>query len=184
MAQKLPPVDPGLTAPARGTLAQPTPRFDRLAREWEDDGWDHLEETPHRREVSEERARSVISWNTSPDLGFDRALNPYRGCEHGCIYCYARLTHAWLGLSPGHDYETRLIARPDAAKVLEKEIAKPGYRVAPLALGSNTDPSRKLSGPMATGAPLVAMIQGSGWAPSILRSESGQGRPSSLAAAR
>lgn len=146
MVQKLPPVDPGLAAPARGTLAQPAPRFDRLSREWADDGWDRTEETPHRREVSEERARSVISWNASPDLGFDRALNPYRGCEHGCLYCYARPTHAWLGLSPGLDFETRLIARPDAARVLEKELAKPGYRVAPLALGSNTDPWQPIEG--------------------------------------
>ena len=146
MPQKLPPVDPGLVAPARGTLAQPAPRFDRLAREWADDGWNRAEETPHRREVSEERPRSVISWNASPDLGFDRALNPYRGCEHGCLYCYARPSHAWLGLSPGLDFETRLIARPEAAKVLEKELAKPGYRVAPLALGTNTDPWQPIEG--------------------------------------
>lgn len=146
MPQKLPPVDPGLVAPARGTLAQPAPRFDRLAREWAEDGWNRAEETPHRREVSEERPRSVISWNASPDLGFDRALNPYRGCEHGCLYCYARPSHAWLGLSPGLDFETRLIARPEAAKVLEKELAKPGYRVAPLALGTNTDPWQPIEG--------------------------------------
>jgi len=146
MRTRLPPVDPGLVAPARGTLAQPAPRFDRLAREWADDGWNRIEETPHRREVTEERPRSVISWNASPDLGFDRALNPYRGCEHGCLYCYARPTHAWLGLSPGLDFETRLIARPDAATVLEKELAKPGYRVAPLALGTNTDPWQPIEG--------------------------------------
>ena len=146
MPHKLPPVDPGLVAPARGTLAQPAPRFERLAREWADDGWDRAEETAHRREVSNERPRSVISWNTSPDLGFDRALNPYRGCEHGCLYCYARPSHAWLGLSPGLDFETRLIARPDAATVLERELAKPGYRVAPLALGTNTDPWQPIEG--------------------------------------
>lgn len=137
----LPAVDPALHAPARGTLAQPAPRFDRTSRHWEADGWDQADDPlVVKREVSLERARSVIAWNDSPDLGFDRALNPYRGCEHGCIYCYARPTHAWLGLSPGLDFETRLIARPDAARVLEREIGKPSYKVAPLCLGSNTDP--------------------------------------------
>lgn len=137
----LPAVDPALHAPGRGTLAQPSPRFDTFSREWDADGWDRAEDPrPVMREVALERARSVIAWNNSPDLGFDRALNPYRGCEHGCIYCYARPTHAWLGLSPGLDFETRLIARPDAARVLEREIGKASYRVAPLCLGSNTDP--------------------------------------------
>ncbi|GAB4274424.1 MAG: PA0069 family radical SAM protein [Pararhodobacter sp.] len=137
----LPPVDPTRRAPARGTLAQPAPRHEPLAREWADDGWDLPEEIRTvRRDVALETPRSAISWNQSPDLGFDRAVNPYRGCEHGCIYCYARPTHAWLGLSPGLDFETRLVARPDAARVLEREIGRKGYRVAPLALGSNTDP--------------------------------------------
>ncbi|MCB1360628.1 MAG: PA0069 family radical SAM protein [Rhodobacter sp.] len=141
MVTALPPKDPTLRAPARGTLAQPAPRFDAQAREWAHDGWDLPEdERLVKREISVERPRSVISWNQSPDLGFDRALNPYRGCEHGCIYCYARPSHAYLGLSPGLDFETRLIARPDAARVLERELGKTGYRVAPLALGSNTDP--------------------------------------------
>ncbi len=137
----LPPVDPHRHARARGTMAQPAPRFDPLAREWSDDGWDLPEGTQDvRRDVSDERPRSVISWNRSPDLGFDRALNPYRGCEHGCIYCYARPTHAYLGLSPGLDFETRLIARADAPAVLARELGRKSYRVAPLALGSNTDP--------------------------------------------
>ena len=137
----LPPVDPTLQARARGTLAQPTPRFDRQSREWQHDGWEIPEdERSVVREVREERARSVIAWNTSPDLNFDRAINPYRGCEHGCIYCYARPSHAWLGLSPGLDFETRLIARSDAAQVLDGELRRKGYVVAPIALGSNTDP--------------------------------------------
>ncbi|MFN4098986.1 MAG: radical SAM protein, partial [Pararhodobacter sp.] len=137
----LPPTDPSLRAPARGTLAQPAPRFERETRAWEPDGWDLPEEDRLlRREVTTETPRSVIAWNQSPDLGFDRAVNPYRGCEHGCIYCYARPTHAYLGMSPGLDFETKLIARPDAAKVLERELGKPSYSVAPLALGSNTDP--------------------------------------------
>lgn len=137
----LPPVDPTLRAPARGTRAQPAPRHDRLSRVWEPDGWEIGEdERKLHREVSVEVPRSVIAWNQSPDLGFDRAVNPYRGCEHGCIYCYARPTHAYLGLSPGLDFETRLVARPDAARVLARELGRKSYRVAPLALGSNTDP--------------------------------------------
>ncbi|WP_323037461.1 PA0069 family radical SAM protein [Pararhodobacter sp.] len=137
----LPAVDPTLRARARGTTAQPAPRFERHTREWMDDGWDHTdEERQVQRDVSLETPRSVIAWNQSPDLGFDRAVNPYRGCEHGCIYCYARPSHAYLGLSPGLDFETRLVARPDAAKVLERELARKSYRVAPLCLGSNTDP--------------------------------------------
>mgnify|MGYP001172827289 CR=1 FL=1 len=136
----LPPVDPALRAPARGTTAQPAPRYDTQARVWEHDGWDLPEEERLAlREVSIEVPRSVISWNESPDLGFDRAVNAYRGCEHGCIYCYARPTHAWLNLSPGLDFETRLVARPDAARVLERELGKKGYTVAPMALGTNTD---------------------------------------------
>ena len=86
------------------------------------------------------RRRSAISWNSSPDIGFDRAVNPYRGCEHGCIYCYARPTHAYLGYSPGLDFETKLIFKPEVAELLEKELRKPGYIARTLALGSNTDP--------------------------------------------
>ena len=137
----LPPSNPAMRAPARGTLSQPASRFDLLEHSWDHDGWD-IEEDEHKitREVSLEAPRSVIAWNQSPDLGFDRAVNPYRGCEHGCIYCYARPSHAYLGLSPGLDFETRLVARPDAARVLEREIGRKSYQVAPLALGSNTDP--------------------------------------------
>lgn len=137
----MPPTDPNLRARARGTSAQPAPRFDTLTTEWAHDGWDlENEARTVQRVVTLETPRSVISWNQSPDLGFDRAVNPYRGCEHGCIYCYARPTHAYLGMSPGLDFETRLIARPDAAQVLAKELARKSYTVAPLCLGSNTDP--------------------------------------------
>ncbi|WP_425466769.1 PA0069 family radical SAM protein [Pararhodobacter zhoushanensis] len=136
----LPPTDPTLRAPARATMAQPATRFDKHTRSWEHDGWDIPEEERLlRREVSIEQPRSVISWNQSPDLSFDRAINSYRGCEHGCIYCFARPSHGYLGLSPGLDFETRLIARPTTAKVLERELGKKGYVVRPMAMGTNTD---------------------------------------------
>jgi len=131
---------PNRPPPARGTALQPTPRFEPLTRLPEADGWDIPEDPrPLRREIALERPRTAISRNASPDLGFDRAVNPYRGCEHGCIFCYARPTHAYLGLSPGLDFETRLIARPDAPAVLATELRHPRYRPAPLALGTNTD---------------------------------------------
>ncbi len=137
----LPPVAPTLRAPARGTLSAPSGRFEALAREWAHDGWDIDEdEQTIRREVAQERSRTAISYNQSPDLGFDRAINPYRGCEHGCIYCYARPTHSYIGLSPGIDFETRLTAKPDVAAALERELGRKGYQVAPMALGTNTDP--------------------------------------------
>jgi DNA repair photolyase len=93
-----------------------------------------------RTQVTRERARSIISRNESPDIPFDRSINPYRGCEHGCVYCYARPTHAYLGLSPGLDFETRLFAKENAAELLDHELRKPGYRLAMIALGANTDP--------------------------------------------
>lgn len=90
--------------------------------------------------MTEETARSILSYNRSPDLPFDRSINPYRGCEHGCIYCFARPSHAYLGLSPGLDFETRLVARPNAPEVLDRELRRRSYMVAPLAIGTNTDP--------------------------------------------
>jgi DNA repair photolyase len=95
---------------------------------------------PPRTTVTVERPRTIITRNSSPDLGFDRSINPYRGCEHGCVYCYARPTHAFHDLSPGLDFETRLFAKPDAAALLRAELAKPGYGVQPIAIGTNTDP--------------------------------------------
>jgi len=107
-----------------------------------DDGWGLLEEAPAklRTSVTVDTSRTVITRNESPDLGFDRSINPYRGCEHGCAYCYARPTHAFLGLSPGQDFETRIFAKPDAPALLREELAKPGYRCRMIALGTNTDP--------------------------------------------
>ncbi|MBS0123019.1 PA0069 family radical SAM protein [Thetidibacter halocola] len=125
----------------RGAASRDGGRYGRLTRADEADGWDIPEDLPPlRTTVTEERPRSVINYVRSPDIPFDRTLNPYRGCEHGCIYCFARPTHAYLGLSPGLDFETQLVARPEAPQVLARELRRPGYRVAPLAIGTGTDP--------------------------------------------
>jgi DNA repair photolyase len=125
----------------RGAGLNMAGRFEPFERVAVDDGWDLDEEVRAvRTEVALERPRSIIARNQSPDIPFDRSINPYRGCEHGCVYCFARPSHAFLGLSPGLDFETRLTAKPDAAKVLARELARPGYRVAPIAMGTNTDP--------------------------------------------
>ncbi|MBC6407753.1 MAG: PA0069 family radical SAM protein [Rhodobacteraceae bacterium] len=125
---------------ARGVISNRSGRFD-LTREETHDGWDIEEERPaFQTQVILQPARRIITRNASPDLSFDRSINPYRGCEHGCIYCYARPSHAYLGFSPGLDFETRLIARPNAAHLLESELRARHYRVAPIAIGTNTDP--------------------------------------------
>ena len=127
--------------PGRGAGSNPDVRFDRLHAEAVDDGWLPEQDVPVlRTEVRDEIARSVITRNTSPDLSFDRSINPYRGCEHGCIYCFARPSHAFLGLSPGLDFETRLIARPNAAAQLRKELSHRNYVPRTIAIGTNTDP--------------------------------------------
>ena len=132
---------PGQKLRARGAGSNDTGRFEGAARVAYDDGWDIPEEERLvRTEVRLEAPRSAITYNTSPDLPFDRSINPYRGCEHGCIYCFARPTHAYLNLSPGLDFETRLIARPGIAKVLERELRSKSYKVATIAIGTNTDP--------------------------------------------
>ena len=128
-------------AKGRGTASNPETRFDAQVRSETCDGWDLPEDLPPlRTEVSIERPRKVLSRNTSPDIGFDRSINPYRGCEHGCVYCFARPTHGYLGMSPGLDFETRLVARPDAPQVLERELARKDYVPATVAIGTNTDP--------------------------------------------
>ncbi len=134
-------IDPRLRRPGRGAVSNAVGRYERESRSFEDDGWNAApEEAALRTRVSVERPRSIITYNRSPDLPFDRSINPYRGCEHGCIYCFARPSHAWLGLSAGLDFETRLVARPDAPEVLAAELRKPGYKVRPIAIGTNTDP--------------------------------------------
>jgi DNA repair photolyase len=125
----------------RGIGSNRSGRFESLARETFDDGWrDEDEASPSRTEVFEERARSVITRNDSPDLDFDRSINPYRGCEHGCFYCYARPSHAYLGLSPGLDFETKIFAKANVVAALERELSAPGYRPQTIVLGANTDP--------------------------------------------
>lgn len=125
----------------RGALTNASGRYEKETREAIDDGWGSLEELPPlATTVTEEKARRIITRNDSPDLNFDRSINPYRGCEHGCAYCFARPTHAYMGLSPGLDFETRLFAKPNAPELLEKELADPKYQPRTIAIGTNTDP--------------------------------------------
>jgi len=125
----------------RGAATNAGGRYEAHAKIAFDDGWQSLEELPpFKTHVTEERARKIITRNESPDIGFDRSINPYRGCEHGCIYCYARPSHAYQGLSPGLDFETRLFVKPDAPELLARELADPGYRPRMIAMGTNTDP--------------------------------------------
>jgi DNA repair photolyase len=136
---------PSLARRGRGATLNPPVRFDHQVASPFDDGWETLTsefgDLPRlATTLTRDATKSAISWNSSPDIGFDRAVNPYRGCEHGCIYCYARPTHAYLGYSPGLDFETKLVFKPDVGELLEKELRKPGYVPRTLALGSNTDP--------------------------------------------
>jgi len=130
------------TRTGRGAASNPEGRFESKRSEAVDDGWGSLEEElpPLETVVRPEPARSVISRNKSPDLVFDQSINPYRGCEHGCIYCYARPSHAYLNLSPGLDFETKLFYKADAGRLLEQELAAPGYTCSPISIGANTDP--------------------------------------------
>ncbi|HET6377389.1 MAG TPA: PA0069 family radical SAM protein [Methylocella sp.] len=125
----------------RGALSNATGRFEPQAKAAEWDGWELPEERPAlRTQLSPERAKSIITRNDSPDISFDRSVNPYRGCEHGCVYCYARPTHPYLGLSAGLDFETRIFAKVNAAELLERELSQPGYAPKTIAIGTNTDP--------------------------------------------
>ncbi|HEV7327493.1 MAG TPA: PA0069 family radical SAM protein [Bosea sp. (in: a-proteobacteria)] len=124
----------------RGATINPGGRYEAEQRISEDDGWGSLGELPpFKTEVSVEKPRSIITRNDSPDISFDRSINPYRGCEHGCVYCFARPSHAYLGLSPGLDFESKLTAKPDAALLLEKELSSPSYQPRTIAIGTNTD---------------------------------------------
>ena len=131
-------MDPIPPRKGRGATFDPPCRYRERHRVPMDDGW--TRQPPPATQVEVEQPRAVLSRNRSPDIPFDRSVNPYRGCEHGCIYCYARPTHAWLGLSPGLDFETRLTAKPEAPAILRRTLLRPGYTCAPIALGTNTDP--------------------------------------------
>jgi DNA repair photolyase len=125
----------------RGAGMNPSGRFEAESRHVYDDGWETIEDLPpFKTEVQIEKPRTIITRNDSPDIGFDRSINPYRGCEHGCIYCFARPTHSYMGLSAGLDFESKLFAKPDAAKMLDKELSRPGYTAKTIAIGTNTDP--------------------------------------------
>jgi DNA repair photolyase len=146
---EIPPAPP-MARKGRGATLNPPSRFDKQRLEhfsdgWADPGWSDGGGTeyvppPIRTEVAVDATKTIIAYNQSPDIGFDRSINPYRGCEHGCVYCFARPTHAYFGLSAGLDFETKLFAKPDAARLLEAELAAPNYRCQPIAMGTNTDP--------------------------------------------
>lgn len=125
----------------RGAGLNPSGRFEQERREAFDDGWQSLEELePFTTDVQVEKPRTAITRNDSPDISFDRSINPYRGCEHGCIYCFARPTHSFMGLSAGLDFEAKLFAKPDVPKLLERELSRSDYKVRAIAIGTNTDP--------------------------------------------
>jgi DNA repair photolyase len=126
----------------RGAVSNASGRFERAGRVALDDGWDNLDapSPPLRTLMFRDTTRTIIARNDSPDIGFDRSINPYRGCEHGCTYCFARPTHAYLGMSPGLDFESKIFYKPDAAALLEKELRAPGYQCRTMAMGTNTDP--------------------------------------------
>ncbi|MGB3278049.1 MAG: radical SAM protein, partial [Pseudorhodobacter sp.] len=130
----------GVRVRARGASSNESGRYEACSRVAVDDGWGVEDARLLQAEVRLERPRSAISYNRSPDLPFDRSVNPYRGCEHGCAYCYARPSHAYLNLSPGLDFETKLIARPGMAAVLAQELRAKAYRPEAIAIGTNTDP--------------------------------------------
>jgi DNA repair photolyase len=132
---------PGDRRRGRGAHSNASGRYEPRARAAFDDGWQSLEDLPPlATTVTIDTTRRIITRNDSPDISFDRSINPYRGCEHGCVYCFARPTHAYLGLSPGLDFETKLFAKPEAPKLLERELASPGYVPRTIAIGTNTDP--------------------------------------------
>jgi DNA repair photolyase len=140
LAETSPPVDLARRR-GRGAASNVGGRFEPYRRVEIEDGWESGGELPpFRTEVTLETARTAITRNQSPDIAFDRSVNPYRGCEHGCVYCFARPTHAFLGLSPGLDFESKLVAKPNIAELLRRELAAPGYKPRTIALGTNTDP--------------------------------------------
>jgi DNA repair photolyase len=153
---------PGITAPrkGRGAASNQSGRFEAEKRVVFNDGWESAgaEPLPLTTTLSVDTTRTIIARNESPDIGFDRSINPYRGCEHGCIYCYARPSHAYLGLSPGLDFESRLFYKPQAAALLAAELRKKGYACRPIALGSNTDPYQPVERRMGTTRSILEVL--------------------------
>ena len=179
------PIMPSLARHGRGATTNPGVRYDRLRGEAFDDGWGTLEEAfaelpPLPTTLIKDASRTVISWNTSPDIGFDRAVNPYRGCEHGCVYCYARPSHAYLGYSPGLDFETKLIFKPDVAEQLERELRKPGYVAKTLALGSNTDPYQPVERTLKLTRSVLEVLERFGHPVSIVTKSAGVARDADI----
>jgi DNA repair photolyase len=169
----------------RGVSGNVANRFDRLDTHPFDDGWgsiadESLAPPPVATTLTPDASRTAISWNNSPDLGFDRAVNPYRGCEHGCVYCYARPSHAYLGYSPGLDFETKLTFKPDIAKLLERELRRPGYEAGPIALGSNTDPYQPVERTLALTRSVLEVLERFGHPLSIVTKSAGVLRDSDI----
>ena len=144
----------------RGSASKPDGRYLEYSREEVDDGWNRPEDE-HRPQttVTVEKPKTIISRNRSPDIPFDQSINPYRGCEHGCIYCYARPTHAYFDLSPGIDFQTRLLAKPNAVELLEKELAAANYQCSPIALGTNIDPYQPIERDYRITRDIISLLQ-------------------------
>lgn len=146
----------------RGAASSRSGRFEAFTREVVSDGWtpeaDLVEPRP-ATQILDDSSRTVLARNQSPDVPFDRSINPYRGCEHGCIYCFARPTHAYLGLSPGLDFETKLFVKRDAARQLRAELSKPGYRPAPIGFGANTDPYQPIDRDFAISRAILGVLR-------------------------
>jgi DNA repair photolyase len=171
----------------RGVSGNCGNRFEPLDTEAFDDGWGSIAEEslappPVVTSLTRDSSRSAIAWNESPDLGFDRSVNPYRGCEHGCVYCYARPSHAYLGYSPGLDFETKLTFKPDVARLLERELRKPGYVPRPIALGSNTDPYQPVERTLALTRSVLEVLERFGHPFSIVTKSAGVVRDADILA--
>ncbi|WP_419730854.1 PA0069 family radical SAM protein [Lichenicola sp.] len=162
----------------RGVSGNVGNRFERFDTEPFDDGWatileEQLAPAAIATTLTRDRSRSALSWNDSPDLGFDRSVNPYRGCEHGCVYCYARPSHSYLGYSPGLDFETRLTFKPEIAQILERELRRPGYTAKPVTLGSNTDPYQPVDRTLALTRQVLEVLERFGHPLSIVTKSAG-----------
>ena len=152
----------------RGAVTNATGRFEKATKELVDDGWHPDDPIPLRTTVTMDSTRTIIARNQSPDISFDRSINPYRGCEHGCIYCFARPTHAYLGLSPGLDFESRLFAKPKAAELLDKELRRPRYHPRVIAMGTNTDPYQPIEKKMKITSQVLHVLERFGHPVSIV----------------